>query len=233
MSLAMKPEGGKKVSRPGPLADCSAVILAGGFSTRFGAPKAQALWNGRRMIEYVVTLFEGLLSSRVIIVCRERQGNELASLGYGAVVHDNPRYRAGPLRGIVAGLAACETKYAFVLSCDAPCLQPALLLALRGRAGSGGAEKGVATVPRWRGREQVLTALYRCSAGPLLEQALAAGESSPTRVLQRLGYDVLPEKDCLGADRQGLSFININTTHDLELLHKNQASTSNSELVRL
>lgn len=221
------------MNQPESLADCSAVILAGGLSTRFGAPKAQALWNGRKLIECVVSSLKALPGARVIIVCRERQSRELASLGAGTVVHDNSRYPAGPLRGIVAGLAACGTRYAFVLSCDAPCLQPALLFALRRRAGSDGIRESVAVVPRWRGRDQVLTALYRCSAGPLLEQALASGESSPTRVLQRLGADILPDDECLAADRQGLSFTNINTTDDLNSLHRRQASISNSELVHL
>ncbi len=230
MSPAMEPDSGTRINRLGPLAGCGAVILAGGFSKRFGAPKAQALWNGRTMIECVVDSLNGLLSTLPVIVSREEQSNGSALRDYGAVVHDNCRYPAGPLRGIVAGLAACGAEYAFVLSCDSPCVQPELLIALHRRAGS--MEKSVAVVPRWQGRDQVLTALYRCSAGPLLEQALAAGESSPSRALQSLGYNILPENECLAADRQGLSFININTTQDLEMLHRNQAPISNSELVR-
>ena len=66
-----------------------------------------------------------------------------------------------------------------------------------------------------------------------LEQALAAGESSPNRALKGLGFVTLTEEECLAADKHGLSFININTTHDLEMLHKYQNSNSNSDPVRL
>jgi molybdenum cofactor guanylyltransferase len=225
----MEPEHGKKINYSTSLACCGAIILAGGLSSRFGSPKAEALWNGRTMIENVVDSLGGQLSTQPVIVCREEQSSGLQ--GLGTLTHDNCRYTAGPLRGIVAGLAACGTRYAFVLSCDSPCIQPELLLALANRAGSMG--ENVAVVPRWQGRDQVLTALYSCSAGPLLEQALAAGESSPNRALKGLGFVTLTEEECLAADKHGLSFININTTHDLEMLHKYQNSNSNSDPVRL
>jgi molybdopterin-guanine dinucleotide biosynthesis protein A len=89
-------------------APISAVILAGGRSTRLGRDKAFLQVNGRPLIEQIVDKV-AQLSDEVIIV-------------------------ANDLDGIFSGLKAATKRHALVVACDMPLLSLSLLRYMRGLA---------------------------------------------------------------------------------------------------
>ena len=192
---------------------CSGIILAGGRSTRFGKDKALGLWHGNRLIDHAAACLRGVCDE-VLVVCRPEQSFE--NLPVDRVVFDSPGFPAGPLRGITAGLAACHAPAALVLSCDSPCVQPALLDLLLEKA----KPSALAVVPEWKGCLQVLTALYRNSAANYFTAALEQGTSSPARALEKLSIVRVSEQECRRADPPGLSFRSINSPKDLERLEE-------------
>jgi molybdopterin-guanine dinucleotide biosynthesis protein A len=193
--------------------ETSLIVLAGGESRRFGSPKALALWRGKRLIDH---LFDRLSrhSARTIIVTNPLP--QEPDWPGGAVVRDDPSLPAGPLRGIVRGLAECETDWAWVVSCDTPVVMIGLLEALRREARPG----DVAVTPVWRGLAQPLVACWERAAARALEEILKAGEHSPGAALERLGRRPFPEKMCRAIDPEGLSFFNVNTPADLRNLER-------------
>lgn len=193
------------------LPDCAAVILAGGRSTRFGSDKAAALWHGKPLVEHVIVRVRRICGEVIVVL---REGQALRTTGVDQVAYDEPDAAEGPLRGIVAGLRICTQPFTFVLACDAPCVAPALLCALRDCIQPG----HVAALPEWRGQLQPLCALYRTAVQPWLEAFLRAGEASPLRVLAASRCRVLPEAEVRGADPAGWSFYNVNTPESLRTL---------------
>lgn len=95
----------------------SAIILAGGRSSRMGICKAELSWNGTTLIEHQVNKMRSLGIDDIIIS------------GYPKPV-EGARFAAdkyllkGPLGGIHAGLLAAENSTCLVVSVDTP-LMPA------------------------------------------------------------------------------------------------------------
>ena len=194
-------------------ADCSCLILAGGLSSRFGVEKASYKWHGQSLIARVAEQVR-YVAGDVFAVARAEQ--DTGDWPVDAVIHDDGSAPAGPLRGIAAGLRACNTRFAYVLSCDAPFVQRDLLARLRHAIGP----RGLAAVPYWEDRLQPLVALYRTSVAAFFEQQLRQGQQSPTRALENLAYVRVDGETCRRSDPDGLSFINVNTPGDLARLER-------------
>lgn len=219
--------GRNKTTHP----DYSVVILAGGFSRRFGRDKANAPWEGRKMINQVANRLR-VLGCGLIAAARAEQ--DTAGWEADRIVHDDPTLPDCPLRGIVQGLEACDTPWSFVVGCDAPLLQPALLLGLRASA----TPECLAVVPHWGGRLQPLMALYRTAGAAPLRTLLENGERSPARALQGLPHVLLVESVCRRYDRHGTSFLNVNYPQDpamtgVSALNNNEAYSGSEPCHRL
>lgn len=186
----------------------SLIVLAGGDSRRFGAPKALAVWRDKRLIDHVVERLAPY-GDRTILVTNPMP-EEPAWPG-DRMVHDDQSLPPGPLRGIVAGLAQCTADWAWVVACDTPLVSAELLRALRREARPG----DVAVTPVWRDRLQPLMACWEKAAASALAKILSAGEHSPGVALDRLGCRLFPAERCAEIDPDGRSFFNVNTPEDL------------------
>ncbi len=95
--------------------DISAIILAGGQSSRMKKDKALLPVNGKRLIESVASQLEPYFAD---IVISARAGQTLDFLPYRIAVDQSSGQ--GPLMGILTGLKASRTPYNFVIACDIP-----------------------------------------------------------------------------------------------------------------
>jgi molybdopterin-guanine dinucleotide biosynthesis protein A len=152
------------------IADATGVVLAGGLSTRFGADKALARWDGGTLLESICLSLLGVLP-RVIVVAKADRPRRVA----GPRVSFVPDLRAlrHPLSGLEAGLAACATPWAFVTACDMPFAGPELIRRLAGRR--AGAQ---AVAARRDGRAQPFGAFYAREVLAPLTTHLDAGGSA-------------------------------------------------------
>ena len=91
----------------------SAIILAGGISSRMGMNKAELIWNGQTLIEHQVNKLRSMGIDDIII-----SGYPKPIEGTRFVADKYPL--KGPLGGIHAGLLAAENAHCLVLSVDAP-----------------------------------------------------------------------------------------------------------------
>ena len=160
------------------------LVLAGGYSTRFGdADKAVAELGGKPMIRHVVDRL-ATLTDVVVVNCREEQVDRLreALAGCTADVQfaTDPVPDRGPLAGIRVGLEAVDREYAAVVACDMPFVDPDLLSYLADRArGHDGA-----VVQLEAGWYQTTQAVYR--GEPMAEACEAALDSDDNRVVAAL-----------------------------------------------
>jgi molybdopterin-guanine dinucleotide biosynthesis protein A len=163
------------------------------------------------MVEHVVERVRQL-ADEVIVVVRKDQPQDIWPASH--VVCDDPGLSAGPLRGLISGLRACRSAWAWVMGCDTPCLQPGLLLALREAAGP----KDQAVVPVWNDALQPLVACYATAAAEMLAEAARTGVRSVRGALMHVHCRILLEEEWRGHDPRGLSFRNVNTPADLVTL---------------
>ena len=189
----------------------TAVILSGGRSTRFGSDKGLAEWRGRRLVDHVLDRVPGICSDTVLVL---REDQDTGAWQNITTVHDDPTRNEGPLRGVIRGLAACTTEWAWVLACDQPLVCPELLVDIW--AFATGDDHAI--IPEWEGRLKPLTGLYSVRSGFLLEQCSDQGEKSLIGALKTVGYRVYDEEKCRRWDPRGASFLNINRPEHLDLL---------------
>ena len=144
------------------------AILAGGQARRFGSDKAQALYQGARLIDRVAAALAAQCE-RVIVCGREEPGF--------ACLADWPEPGLGPLGGLAAALRHAEEQgFAFVLSAgvDAPDLPHALSVMLAG--------EGAAIV-----ESQPVVGLWPAAIAPMLGEFLAGGGRSLYRFADHIG----------------------------------------------
>ena len=192
-----------------PYPDITGALISGGRAARMGGvAKGLLTLDGRPVLARTLDLFGRLFGASLLVV---NHPDPYAAFQVARVADVFPG-RGAP-GGLHAALAASTTPWVFAAACDMPFLSEAgiALLAAR-RAGA------LAVVPRWEGRLEPLHALWSRQALPVLERALAEGDTS----LQRLGAlvgAVLVEADAWRAvDPAGRAFLNANTPEDLPRL---------------
>jgi molybdopterin-guanine dinucleotide biosynthesis protein A len=189
-----------------PTGAATAVVLAGGKSSRMGTPKALLRFDDEPLIAHIVRALNRLFAETVIVVA---PGQELPALP-AKVVRDEVAYQ-GPVGGIYYGLKAAGGEFSFVTSCDVAFLNPALISHLIAQISAYDV-----VVPHWEGRFQPLHAVYRRSLLPLLEGQLERGELRPVYLFDKVRTCTISEDDIRRFDPEGLSFLNMNTPQDYE-----------------
>ena len=130
-------------------------------------------------------------------------------------VADHPAF-AGPLAGLLGGLAACRTELALVVAADLPCPEPQLAAHLLELAAADTAADVVVPVTS-RGPEAMF-AVYRSRALAQLEGAGRRGSvrgQSMREALALVQVHVVPEPEWRRLDPIGASFTDCDTPREL------------------
>ena len=106
----------------------SAVVLAGGRSSRFGRDKLAEPIDGRPLLSYAVEAVRPFATEIIIVVAPGSA--PAAAIPDGAIlVHDSVAFE-GPLAGLLAGLQAAHEPVVLVVGGDMPTLVGAILAAM-------------------------------------------------------------------------------------------------------
>lgn len=191
-----------------------AYILVGGRSSRFaGGDKPLARIGGKTLTENAVDIAGAALpGSSIFLVDRDgdRLAEEARRLGVGRI-QDRIEGR-GPLGGLFAALANCESEWLFLFACDMPMMSPAFIADLWPLCGP---PYGVVLPRQADGRSQPLCAFYNVAeALPVVEALIhrPGGSASMAEVVGALEARAV-ETVGLGAD--ACVWTNVNTTEDL------------------
>jgi len=175
----------------------SAIVLAGGRSTRFGSDKSLALLRVEPLLAHVLRACAKRFA-QVLLVAKEP--SRYGSFSGNATLVRDRALVSTPLAGIEAGLAVTTAEIAFCCAGDMPfAVDPGLLDAL-----FAALEGHDAAVPVNAGHLQPLCALYRrATCLPAATAALAEGAVGPRRLLDAVHTARVPwedEKPFLDAD---------------------------------
>jgi molybdenum cofactor guanylyltransferase len=192
------------MGHPDNLTRATAIVLAGGKSSRMGTPKALLLFDDEPLIVHVVATLRRLFAEIVVVAA---PGHDLPSMPV-TVVRDEVAHQ-GPVGGMCYGLGAATGDVSFVTSCDSAFLSANLISHLVSRISLHDV-----VVPHWQGRLQPLHAVYRRSVLPLLEEQLARGELRPVYLFDKVRTLRIDEEEIRRFDPEGSSFFNMNTRDD-------------------
>lgn len=211
----------------------TAIILAGGRSSRMGSDKALLELGGLTVLERLIRELE-TVASRIVIAggtkaVYERFGKEVVTDRYPG---------AGPLAGLHAGLESSTTRWNLAVACDTPFANRGLFRALLERAeaaeetaarvdrasdlaagASGGFAPTEAILARTPERAHPLLAAYRRSVLPGLEARLRAGRLKMTAWTETLCTEYIEGEALANASGLPLEWctFNMNKPEDYEL----------------
>jgi molybdopterin-guanine dinucleotide biosynthesis protein A len=186
MIMAVANSAPQKKSSPLAL---SCLILCGGKSKRMGRNKAFLPYSGTTLLEHIVETARGVFDE-VLLVTNESE--MFADLGVDTVKDILPH--RGPLGGILSGLLVASNQRSFVLPCDTPFIDRALLRAISRRCH----KSDVYVLAHKQGIEP-LVGVYSKSCIKPLEEALFAGDPGLHDFISGLNadtfdYDSAPER---------------------------------------
>jgi molybdopterin-guanine dinucleotide biosynthesis protein A len=206
----------------------SAIVLAGGRSSRFGRPKLAFELEGRTLLEHGVQAVASVAGEVLVALPADAAEPILDSLAPGALatirfVHD-PEDFGGPLLGLVNALGATTNRVAIVVGGDMPRLQPTVLRAMLEELATGGTRDGrtpqavvEAVVLGQEGGGRPLPLALLVAAG-IREGAgaIASGKRSLSALLDRLVVRELPEAEWRALDPDGQTLIDVDVRADLD-----------------
>jgi molybdopterin-guanine dinucleotide biosynthesis protein A len=140
--------------------DVTGVLLVGGASTRFGSPKAVALFEGEMLAVRARRVVDEAFGETLVV------GKESDSLPLPFPVLDDGSEERAAIVGVAAGLRLADTDLCVVVPTDMPFLTAELLRALAKAA----AHAEAAVVP-----SGPLPGAYRRTMLPLLDRRIASG----------------------------------------------------------
>ena len=174
---------------------------------RLGAsvPKALVMCAGRTLLDRARSVVDALCDSFVVVA----PAGMLLPLGAGEHFDDPPGI-AGPLPAMIAGLRSRAHDEALVLAVDLPLLDADALARLRARRGDD-----LAAIARPEGVAQPLAAWYSGRAHEHLGAALAAGEQSVIRAVERMAPVFVEDAELAEWPGGREAWLNVNTSGEL------------------
>ena len=186
------------------IADCTAVILAGGQSKRMGQDKASLVFEGQTLLaraeQSLTPLFE-----HVVVSMRHKRDDTLLPQ-----VLDDSEHRA-PMMGIVASFEAVDTGWLFVVGVDMPFISADLVKYMaKHREGYDAVALYVG------GMAQPLCCFYHRQTLPAMQQHIQQGKRSLKCLLETLNTYLILEHQARLYDAELRSLVSLNTTADVQ-----------------
>ena len=147
----------------------SALILAGGKSSRMGRDKALLQFQGKTLLQRQIDLIGTLGQIDLLISCRDSSAYPISH--YTSIQDNFPQ--AGPVAGIESGLRTIRSSHLMVLAVDLPYLDQQFLRLLMSSC-----DESTGVVPRLQNKAEPLVAIYPKAAHQIAIQLLTAGKNA-------------------------------------------------------
>ncbi len=186
------------------IAGVTGVILAGGESRRMGSDKSLLPIQGARFIDHVYQRMARLFDEVIIVTNSPDLYKEIPCRKVPDIY-----YAQGALAGVHSGLAHARSEKIFVVGCDMPFINSAVVQEICSHA-----ETGDLVIPHSSSGHEPLHALYSKACLPAMERVLDAGLKRILLFFDQVKLVELPASIIRRFDPQEKSFQNINTPED-------------------
>lgn len=202
----------------------SALLLAGGKGTRMGGNKLFLALDGAPLLESLAARL-ALIFSEIVLCVGHGEGERARTLlspylgGLGAVIAEDRTPGRGPLEGLRQGLTAMRCDWGFLLGCDMPTPQEAVI-----RRMWAAIERADAVAARIDGFPMSLHAFYRRSCLPHIDRVMTDGPRTRrggakiTSFFANVRLNVIEESALATLPGYRRSFAGFNTRKELALL---------------
>jgi molybdopterin-guanine dinucleotide biosynthesis protein A len=193
----------------------SAVILAGGFSRRFGSDKALVLLKQKPLVCHVIDQISLTVNEVLVVVSNNKQKKKFQAFlkNFIKIVIDEDESQS-PLVGALTGFENASGKYSLLLPCDTPLISTKIIEYLWSLKNNS---SGV--IPKWpNGYLEPLQAIYNTESATIAAKAaLKEGLMNMRSMIEKLNTVEYVSTSTLNEiDPNHLSFFNINNPKDLE-----------------
>jgi len=193
----------------------SAIVLAGGFSTRFGQDKALLMLGAKPLVIHVLDRVANIVDEKIVVVSKEQQKDNVEKIvkGKAKIVVDEYKTQT-PLAGAYTGFGHAKNEHSLLLSCDTPFVNIEIAQLLLETC-----INKTASIPRWsEGYIEPLQAAYHTkSALKASQTALEEGKLNMRAMISRLhNVRYISTMVLQQLDPKLYTFLNINTQTDLK-----------------
>lgn len=185
----------------------SAIILAGGKSTRMGFDKQLLRLRERSLIEGLIRRLGGSFDETIVVTNRPELYIGLADKITGDIIPD-----MGPLSGIHAGLSAASSEYSFVIACDMPQINTKYIDFMMELLNKN---ESMACITKFGDWIEPFNAFYSKALIEHIESFLMGGGKAVHRLLMNHNVEYIPEEVARSFSPDWGMFFNLNTREDL------------------
>ncbi|OAI45760.1 hypothetical protein AYO43_07660 [Nitrospira sp. SCGC AG-212-E16] len=188
--------------------EVTGVLLAGGKSRRMGEDKRYLVVGGETLLERGLGVLRSVFQEVLVVIAQDSP-----PVGVDARVVRDLVPECGSLGGLYTGLMQATTPCIFVVACDMPFLEEAVIAEFTRRRATADI-----VMAKLAARLHPMHALYGKQCLPVLEQMIQARQLKIQELVLHTSLRVqyVTETDLLAIDPSGRSFQNVNTPADLE-----------------
>jgi molybdopterin-guanine dinucleotide biosynthesis protein A len=195
--------------------DRSAIVLAGGFSSRFGEDKGVLELAGKPLIKHVTDAVRSVVNETIVVTNSQERAARYAKLLDAKVKFalDSHEFK-GPLIGALTGFEVANGDYSLLLPFDTPFVSKEVIFLLFELC-----LNRTAAIPRWpNGQIEPLHAVYRTKVAlEAAENAVDAGRVDMRAMIERMrSLRFVSTLVVQQLDPDLRTFFNINTPFDLK-----------------
>lgn len=184
----------------------SAAILAGGQSRRMGRNKSMLAIDKVPVIRRIADTLDEIFTE-IFVVANEKKEYERMGLAVVGDIHPGN----DSLGGLHTAVASAAGSHVFVVGCDMPLLQPALIYGLAGLV-----DDWDVVVPIKNDYPEPLCAFYGKKCAPHIESSISRGRLKMIGFHEQVRVRRVEEAAWRAWDPEGASFLNANTPEEFE-----------------
>jgi molybdopterin-guanine dinucleotide biosynthesis protein A len=189
--------------------EVTGVLLAGGKSRRMGEDKRYLVVGEQTLLERGLVVLRSIFQEVLVVIAQDSPPLDVAARVVRDLVPD-----CGSLGGVYTGLTQATAPCIFVVACDMPFLDQAVIAQFTSRRATADI-----VMAKLAARLHPMHALYGKRCLPALEQMIRARQLKIQEMVSHASLRVryVTEADLLTLDPSGRSFQNVNTPADLEV----------------
>lgn len=186
----------------------TAIVLAGGMATRMGpgCDKAFLVIDDRPIIDRQLKVLKRVFKEIIIVTNSKNRYNHLK----GIRMISDILMRRGPLGGIYSALMASSTYHNFVIACDMPFINEALVRYMIDKK-----DNYDILIPKIDKKFHPLFGIYSKYCIPVMEEMLKHNRLRIAGIFSKVKTRFISKKTVEKFDKELRSLVNINTKEDL------------------
>lgn len=189
--------------------EVTGVLLAGGKSRRMGEDKRYLVVGEQTLLERGLDVLRSIFQEVLVVIAQDSPPLDVDARVVRDLVPD-----CGSLGGVYTGLTQATAPCIFVVACDMPFLDQAVIAQFTSRRATADI-----VMAKLAARLHPMHALYGKRCLPALEQMIRARQLKIQEMVSHASLRVryVTEAELLTLDPSGRSFQNVNTPADLEV----------------